>query len=291
VYLVVGLMFATLCLQFYCLKSIFNFLINMVDYFSLLDLTYFQICLFCFGMFMGGFVDASVGGGGFLIIGTLFGLAVPEHIALATNRVAVMTGGVIGFVRFRGKAIIDKNTFPLYGGIICGIFAALGAITTLNIPRGILQKITPFIMLALLIYTLINISRKMSKTHPSKISIAVFSFIAPALLGFYDGFFGPGVIVMWIIVCSYLLGFDVIKGAASAKHFVMFSGLASGAVFFLSGTIHWPTAAFATVAYLLGMETGSRAAFKLGIKFVSILLVLMLTGNTANLLYQNYIAS
>jgi uncharacterized membrane protein YfcA len=94
------------------------------------------------------------------------------------------------------------------------------------------------------------------------------------LLGFYDGFFGPGTgsFMLFFFLC---LGFDFLGAAANARVLNFASNLAAAGTFIYLGQVHYAYALPVGVAMSAGAYCGARMAIKKGAAYVRPLFVVM----------------
>ena len=91
---------------------------------------------------------------------------------------------------------------------------------------------------------------------------------APAAIGFYDGFFGPGAGSFLIFLFIRVFGFDFLYASAAAKIVNVATNLASIG-FFIPHGYYLPLAAvIMAVANLAGSFIGTRMALRRGSGFV-----------------------
>jgi uncharacterized membrane protein YfcA len=103
--------------------------------------------------------------------------------------------------------------------------------------------------------------------------------LAGGLIGFYDGFFGPGAGSFYVLAFIGLLGFDFLRASAYAKVANWLTNAAALAVFIPQGNVIWHYALPMAAANLLGAILGARMAIAKGNAFVRqiFLLVIFLT--------------
>jgi uncharacterized membrane protein YfcA len=92
-----------------------------------------------------------------------------------------------------------------------------------------------------------------------------------AVLGFYDGFFGPGMGSFLIFAFVGLFGFDFLTASASAKVINFATNLAALVLFTATGHVLVEYAAPMAVCQILGSIVGTRLAMSKGNRFVRVL--------------------
>ena len=107
------------------------------------------------------------------------------------------------------------------------------------------------------------------------------------LIGWYDGFFGPGTGSFFIFLFVRFLGYDFLHASASAKCLNVSTNIAAIALFALKGEVWWQIGLMMAAANVAGSFVGSHLALKHGAGFVRWTFVLVVgaliikTGRTA----------
>ncbi|CUU85522.1 inner membrane protein YfcA [Campylobacter hyointestinalis subsp. hyointestinalis] len=169
--------------------------------------------LLFFVAFFSGFVDAVAGGGGLITVPALLSVGLPEHIALATNKLQSTFGSFTATVNFSLKGLIDYK--ELFAGIIFTfIGAVLGTAFVLVIDAKILSYLIPVFLVLIFVYTILS-PKIGEEDRSAKLSPKVFYIAFGLILGFYDGFFGPGTGSFWMFAMVALLGIHMKKSRRS----------------------------------------------------------------------------
>jgi uncharacterized membrane protein YfcA len=88
------------------------------------------------------------------------------------------------------------------------------------------------------------------------------------VIGWYDGFFGPGTGSFFIFLFVRLLGYDFLNASASAKLLNVATNLAAIGLFASKGLIWWHVGLTMAVANVAGSLLGARLALRHGSGFV-----------------------
>ncbi|MBC2723698.1 MAG: TSUP family transporter, partial [Desulfosporosinus sp.] len=198
----------------------------------LLDLT-----IICTLGFIAAMVDAIAGGGGLISLPALLMVGVPPHLALGTNKFAASLASLNSSITF---ARSGKVHFPLVKWQITFtlIGALLGAWAVLRVSSDFLNKAVLFLILLVGIYTLVHnnlgMENKFKGLSRSKILLGCLFAV---ILGFYDGFFGPGTGSFLIFSFIALFGFDFVAASANSKVLNFTSNIASLMMFAWNGKI------------------------------------------------------
>lgn len=217
-----------------------------------------------------GFVDAIVGGGGLILIPALF--AVYPQAAPATLFGTNKTGSIWGtsFSAWRYARRIEfhwRVLLPAVAAAFIGAFAGSWAVTIMS--ADFLRKLLPFILLAVLIYTLLK--KDLGQVARPRLSFARELATACGIgffIGFYDGFFGPGTGSFFVFALVRLLGYDFLSASANAKLLNVATNLASIILFGFKGYIWWSLTPALALANIAGSFLGTWAALRYGAGFV-----------------------
>lgn len=233
-----------------------------------------------------GVVDSVAGGGGLIALPVLLMFGLPAPIALGTNKLQSMCGTFTA-TRHYGKAkAIDWPSCRL-GAVGALVGSLTGAILVQSIKVVFLNKLIPCLIAVIFFYTLFRPNLG-TKEHPPKMKAKPFYLGAGLALGFYDGFFGPGVGSFWTIALILGLGFEFLKATGTTKLMNFSSNVAAVAVFALLGHIYWLAGIAMSLGQLSGARLGANLAVKKGARFVRPLFLTMVGLTLAKLLYAMF---
>lgn len=240
--------------------------------------------------FCAGFVDAVVGGGGLIQIPALFAAfpgASPATL-FGTNKLASIVGTSSAAVQYARRVSIPWRV------ALPGAFAALigswyGAKAVAYLPPTILRPLILVLLVLVAIYTFMRKDLGTVSTEPAHggRSVAIALGIG-GVIGFYDGFFGPGTGSFLIFLFIRLLGMDFLRASVTAKILNVATNLAAIAYFVNNVNLLWQVAAVMAVCNLSGAVTGSRAALKHGSGFVRKMFLCVVSILIAKLAYDTF---
>jgi uncharacterized membrane protein YfcA len=98
------------------------------------------------------------------------------------------------------------------------------------------------------------------------------------LIGFYDGFIGPGAGSFFILAFIALLHFDFLHASAHAKMVNLATNLGSVTLFLIKGKIIWLIALPMAAANALGGFIGAKLAIAKGNRFIRIFFLVIIVG-------------
>ncbi|WP_026486670.1 TSUP family transporter [Caldanaerobius polysaccharolyticus] len=227
----------------------------------------------CFIGFTAAFIDSIAGGGGLISLPGLMILGVPPAFALGTNKFASTCASFTSSLTFIKYRVFDYNLLKyLVFGTLIG--AAIGVKAVLLIDSSHLKIIIIFLMIFVAIYTLLvkNIGNENKFEGLNKKTVAT-GLIISLILGFYDGFFGPGTGSFYIFLFLTLLNYDFKISAGNGKILNFVSNITSSVLFFLNGKIMYSVAVPMAIAMILGARLGTKVAIKNGAKLIKPILV------------------
>ena len=229
------------------------------------------LALLAFAAFAAGLVDAIAGGGGLLTVPALLAAGLPPQVAIATNKGQACFGAVSSFVSFWTRDGIDRKRAPL--GFACGFVGSLAGAQVLLLVRP--EPLKPVVLVLLLLAAgFVAWPRKPSKgTAHSWATIALVPIAFS--LGFYDGFFGPGVGSMLIVVFVLLYGDTLTRASGNAKVVNLASNIAALLLFASRGAVLWKIALPMAVANATGAFVGAHLAVKRGDRFVRVIVLVV----------------
>ena len=97
------------------------------------------------------------------------------------------------------------------------------------------------------------------------------------MIGFYDGFFGPGTGSFLVFLFVRWLGYDFLNASASAKLINTATNLAALLLFAFKGYVWWHIALTLAVANVLGSLLGTHMALKHGAGFVRVVFIVVVS--------------
>jgi uncharacterized membrane protein YfcA len=241
--------------------------------------------LFATGL-IAGTVDAVAGGGGLISLPVLLGAGIPPHIALGTNKLQSSIGTSIATWSYHRHGLISLRT-ALCGIIFVFIGATSGACLAQLISGAILKSIIPVLLLIILIYAIFA-PRFGADDRTPKLTEARYYLIFGLLLGFYDGFLGPGAGSFWVISLTFFLGYNITKATAYTKVFNLTSNLAALLCFALANNIDYSVGLCMAAGQLIGGRLGAQLAIKNGATFIRPIFLIMVSATIATLLYRQF---
>lgn len=217
-----------------------------------------------------GCVDAVVGGGGLIQTPALFSVypnATPS-LLLGTSKFAGIFGTSNAALRFAQKISIPwQALWPLALLVLCTGLA--GAYTATRVPPALFRPLVPILLVSVLVYLLRR--KELGGEHRPRAFAGTHHLFAAALLaliGFYDGFFGPGTGSFLMFVFIRFYGYDFLNAAACARVLNVATNAAALLYFGAHGYVLWRIGFSMAVCNVAGSMLGTRLAFRGGSQFV-----------------------
>jgi len=229
-----------------------------------------SLVLLALGAFGAGLVDAVVGGGGLIQIPLLFS-AFPQAGAAAlfgTNKLASVVGTASAAIQY-GRRIEIPWWLVLPSAIAAAIGSWLGARAVILFPPTLLRPLILLLLVGVAGYTFMRKDFGIHRRGFSDRRRALRRALGiGAVIGFYDGFFGPGTGSFLIFLFIRLLRMDFVHASVAAKIVNVSTNLAAIAFFVAHGTVFWKLAAAMAVCNLLGSRVGTALALRHGASFI-----------------------
>lgn len=224
---------------------------------------------------LAGFVDAIVGGGGLILTPALFAVyagALPA-VLLGTNKSASVWGSA--FAAWNYSKQVKIRWSALMPGILTAFVGSmLGAWVLTILAPDFLRKSLPVIMLLILLYTLAK--KDLGQSHQPRFeglqeiwAIGAVGFV----IGFYDGFFGPGTGSFLVFIFVRWLGYDFLNASVSAKLLNTTSNFSALLLFAAKGFVWWHLVIPLAIANIVGSIWGAKLALKHGSGFVRVMFI------------------
>lgn len=228
----------------------------------------------CLASLMAGFVDAVVGGGGLIQLPALLVLFPDSSFAhiSSVNKAASCAGTFLALVRYMGHIKIPARR-ALPGCLLAFLASGAGALVASHAPTSFMRGFACAASVGVVAFTLSRKTSLSSARVASLLPQAVAVSGLAVLVGFYDGFFGPGTGSFFVFGLVVLLGLDFLSASAEAKALNLSTNLAAIVVFawvgFFDPKLFVPLAFF----NMAGSFVGSHLALKKGASFVRLMFI------------------
>jgi uncharacterized protein len=226
---------------------------------------------------LAGFIDAIVGGGGLILVPALFSVfpsAAPATL-FGTNKAAAVWGTAWATAQYARRVDVPwANMVP--AALMAALGSLAGAEAVTRIDPTLLRRALPLLLLAVLIYTLAR--KDLGRHHEPRLGPGRERLTAAtigAVVGLYDGFFGPGTGSFFVFLFVRLLGYDFLHASAVAKLLNTATNIAALVVFASKGHVWWHLALPMALANVAGSLLGARLALRRGASFVRTIFIVV----------------
>lgn len=252
--------------------------------------TYIIIFL-CIASFFAGFVDAIVGGGG--LIQTPVALILLPNVAVSSIIGSLKIPAFSG-TSFAARQYLKKVTMNwkllLIMAIVAFVSAFLGS-TLLTLVSNDFMK--PLLFVVLILIAIYTFMKKDFGSHQAKnlsdSKLLLYGVLMSIVIGFYDGFIGPGTGSFLVLGFVAILGFDFLHASANAKMVNLATNFGSICLFVLKGKIIWAMAIPMAFCNALGGFIGAKLAIKKGNGFIRVFFLIVVIGTLIRFGYDVFI--
>lgn len=222
-----------------------------------------------------GIVDAIAGGGGLITIPVLLSTGMPPSMVLGTNKLQGSVGTLMAASHFYRRGFFSLRDL-MVGLIACVIGAALGACAATLVNAALFRMMVPYLLFIILAYMIISPRLASSSILlMPRMSQRLFYVVFGLLLGFYDGFFGPGTGSFWVFAFMFFLGFDILKATAQTKLFNLTSNVVALSLFVVAQCVDYKIGFCMAAGQWIGGQVGARLAIYQGAQLIRPLFLTM----------------
>lgn len=240
---------------------------------------------------LAGFIDAIAGGGGMLTVPALLSLGLPPHLTLGTNKLsACFASGTAAFTYFKKQLFTPQfwkeSLFSTFIG------ALTGTLLVNFLSAEWLEKILPAVILFVAIYSLFSRMKEQDGDNLPKLTakLKLKQRLQGFLLGFYDGYAGPGTGAFWVISNMRLYKLNLLLASGVAKSMNFTSNFTSLLVFIYFGEVNWLIGFTMGACLMLGAYIGAHSAIRFGAKFIRPIFILIVMIMSLKLGYNAWLS-
>lgn len=248
------------------------------------------IGLLCTIAFAAGFVDAIVGGGGLI--------QTPAALVLLPMYPVATVIGSLKVPAFSGTAVAARQYFKrvamngkrlLLMCLVAATSAFAGSQLLTVVSNRYMKPVIFIVLIIVAIYTYFkkDFGQHTHRNHSPK-RVLLYGLLISLVIGFYDGFIGPGSGSFFILVFISILGFDFLQASAHAKMLNMATNFGSIILFLGKGSILWPIAIPMAVCNALGGFAGAKLALKKGNRFIRIFFMIVVMATLIRFGYDTF---
>ncbi|PZU59352.1 MAG: hypothetical protein DI547_07070 [Sphingobium sp.] len=230
---------------------------------------------------MASCVDAMAGGGGLISLPALLAVGIPPVPAVATNKLQSAIGTAGACIAYARAGHMDLRS---YRWPVIAAFAGSvgGALLLQRVSTAILAGLIPALLIAMAGYFTFS-PRPSEIDRRGRVGIAGLS-LAIGVVGFYDGFFGPGAGAFYTTIFLALGGLSLLRATAQTKAANFASNIAGLLTMIHGGHVLWVAGLAMACGSIVGGQIGSRLAMRFGSRLIRPLLIVMSLALTAKML-------
>lgn len=235
------------------------------------------IILLCIAAFFAGFVDAVIGGGGLIQspVALLLLPNLPVASIMGSLKIPAFSGTSFASYHYLKKVKINWKLFTAMALVaFCASFLGSQLLTIVN--NDFMKPVLLVVLICLAIYTFTkkDLGKVQSKNINPKTEL-LYGILISTVVGFYDGFIGPGTGIFFVVGFISILGFDFLHASAHGKMVNLATNLGSICLFVIKGKIIWIIALPMAVCNAIGGWCGAKLALKKGNGFIRIFFLIV----------------
>lgn len=242
-------------------------------------------------VFLAGVVDSIAGGGGLLSVPAYMAAGLPPHHVLGTNKFSSSFGTFFATLRYHQHGLIDGRV-ALLSALFALAGSFLGANAVLLINPAFLRYLLIVLIPSITLFTMTH--RSLGRINNSQLQSRqrkyVLSALAALLIGFYDGFFGPGTGTFLILFYTIALRYDFVTANANTKVVNLASNIAAMTAFIINGKIIYAVGIPAAAAGIAGNLLGAKLVIKRGSSIIRPIFIFALVLLFLKILYDTLTA-
>jgi uncharacterized protein len=235
---------------------------------------------------LAGFIDSIAGGGGLLTVPALLAVGLPPASALATNKLQSCGGSFSASLYFIRQRMVDLKQ-QKWAIISAFIGSAFGTLSVMLIQAGFLKLLLPILTISVGLYFLFSPTIG-ENDRKSRLTVLQFALLPALIIGFYDGFFGPGAGSFYALAYITLAGFNLTKATAHTKVLNFTSNLAGLIFFIVGGEVVWTIGLIMLVGQFIGARLGAKMVIAKGKRLIRPMLITVSTIMSIKLIYENF---
>jgi hypothetical protein len=247
-----------------------------------------DVLVLCVFAFFGGLVDAVAGGGGLILVPALFTVypSAPPALMLGTNKLSSIAGTAFATLRYAWSVPIRWRTILPAALLACGGGLA-GAKTVTLIDPGVLRPLILLMLGAVAIYTLTRRNFGSAAGRPVRLGIEGPGVaVLAVVVGFYDGFFGPGAGSFLLFGLVRLFKYDFLAAAAATKVLNLATNFGALMLFVATDNVLYAVGLPMAASSVAGGLLGAQLAVRRGSQFIRWTFLMVVVALIAKLAYD-----
>ncbi|MBR2571040.1 MAG: TSUP family transporter [Clostridia bacterium] len=234
-----------------------------------IELISFQSLLCCLAFFCAGVVDSITGGGGLITIPVMLAVGIPVHYITGTNQCSAWLGTGAAAYKY-----VKSGNIHLKSAVLTLPFAVLGSYIGARLNLMVPDRSLKIFMLAMVpvIAAFVLANRKLGEEDradgKTMKSVVLCSAVIGLVLGGYQGFYGPGSGLFFMLAYAALLKLNLVRATGNTRFVIAIASITSVFTYAASGAVLWKLAIAATAFNVAGSCLGAALAIKNGAKII-----------------------
>ncbi|MXV45228.1 TSUP family transporter [Saccharibacter sp. 17.LH.SD] len=231
--------------------------------------SFVHIALF-FVAFIAGIIDTVAGGGGLITVPVLTLSGMSAVTALGTNKLQSAIGELSATIRFWKAGNVDYHKIIL-GIVFTIVGSSIGTFFIQIVPQSQSNKIIPWLLLLFFIYYIfspnqnkVSLEKDLPKNPRKLIPMGL-------IIGFYNGFFGPGTGSIWTISLNRLYNLRINIATMYTKPLNIAGNITALTLFTVGGQVDYPGALAMGIGSFLGGQAGASMVIYKDSRFLKLI--------------------
>lgn len=249
-------------------------------------LTLFHMAVLIIAAMFAGLIDTLSGGGGLITLPVLLGVGLPPTMAVGTNKLQTLAGELVAlwrFARYRHFRWHDIGWGLAW--VVLGSVLGTMLLQWMH-PHGF-GKIIPFLMIVVLACMVFMPKLGADDVHQRWSSCWFYLFFG-LLIGFYNGFFGPGTGVFWILALMLILGLNHQRAAVTMKPLNIVGNMAGLVLLIAAGKVAYLIALIMAVGQVAGSYFAAYLVIDKGRAVIRPIFMVIVSFMIVDLLLKNF---
>lgn len=202
----------------------------------------------------------------------------PVASVIGSLKIPSFSGTVFAAWQYVKKVRIDWWLLTIVC-VLAFLASYSGSLLLTQVSNGFMKPVILAVLTIVAVYTYTKKDFGQSEEHDLSFNRQLaMGVMISLLIGFYDGFIGPGAGSFFILAFIALLHFDFLHASAHAKMVNLATNLGSVTLFLIKGKIIWLIALPMAAANALGGFMGAKLAIARGNRFIRIFFLVIIVG-------------
>lgn len=222
-------------------------------------------------LLVAGIIDGISGGGGLIALPSYLAAGLPITSAYACNKMQSCLGTSASLYKYARRGMLDIRTaLPAAATAIIGSLISTRIMLLLS--ESVKSVLIVVMMCAVLALTAVTGFMKTDLNKNTRLQLDVRTLLlclfVGLLLGFYDGFFGPGGGTVALLLFALIMKYDLRVGCGNGKLIIVVSNLTAMITYIIHGDVIYYIAIPCSAANIVGSYIGASLATSRGARFV-----------------------